>query len=80
MVVILWKLDLQLPMQSVSITTNVVILNPDQTWRSILLVEETGENRKPSTCRKSLTKLYRVHLPMNGVETSRRIYKTSLMK
>ena len=80
MVVILWKLDLQLPMQSVSITTNVVILNPAQTWRSVLLVEETGIHRKPSTCRKSLTKLYRVHLAMNGVETSRRIYKTSLMK
>ena len=28
MVVIVWLLDLQLPMQSVPITTNVVSLNP----------------------------------------------------
>ena len=30
MVVILWELDLQLPMQSVPISTNVVRSNPDQ--------------------------------------------------
>jgi hypothetical protein len=30
MVVIVWKLDLQLPMQSVPITTNVVSSNLDQ--------------------------------------------------
>jgi hypothetical protein len=30
MVVILWKLDLQLPVQSVPITTQVVSLNPAQ--------------------------------------------------
>ena len=29
-VVIIWSLDLQLPMQSVPITTNVVSLNPTQ--------------------------------------------------
>jgi hypothetical protein len=29
-VVIVWSLDLQLPMQSVPITTNVVSLNPTQ--------------------------------------------------
>ena len=35
MVVILWYLDIQLPMQLVSITTNVVISN-SRTWRDIL--------------------------------------------
>ena len=30
MAVIIWQLDLQLPMQSVPITTNVVSLNLDQ--------------------------------------------------
>ena len=30
MVVIAWQLDLQLPMQSVAITTDVVSSNPDQ--------------------------------------------------
>jgi hypothetical protein len=30
MVMILWKLDLQLPVQSVPITTQVVSLNPAQ--------------------------------------------------
>jgi hypothetical protein len=43
--------DLQLPMQSVTITTNIVSWNPATyinisflSWRSVLLVEETGEN------------------------------------
>ena len=38
-VVIVWSLDLQLPMQSVPITTNVVSLNPTQvryTWYNIM--------------------------------------------
>ena len=29
MVLIVWELDLQLPMQTMSMTTNVVSLNPD---------------------------------------------------
>jgi len=33
-VFILWKLDIQLPMQSVPITTNVVISNPAQARRT----------------------------------------------
>ena len=31
MIVIVWQLDLQLPVQSVAFTTDVVSSNPDQT-------------------------------------------------
>jgi len=39
MVMIVWQLDLELPMQSVPITTNIVSLNPPQvrcTWYNIM--------------------------------------------
>jgi hypothetical protein len=36
MVVIVWSLDLQLPVQSVPITTNVVSSNPGQTRCTVL--------------------------------------------
>jgi len=42
-------------------------------WRSVLLVEETGVpgSRKPMTCRKSLTNLSHnvVHLALSGIRT-----------
>jgi hypothetical protein len=37
MVVIVWQLGLQLPMQSVSITTNVVSSNPTQAIQHYLI-------------------------------------------
>ena len=37
---------------------------------SVLFVEETGvPGEKPPTCRKSLTKLYQVHLAIRGIRT-----------
>jgi hypothetical protein len=63
--VIVWKLDLQLHMQSVHITTDVVSSNIDQAEvRSVISDNRGGQfywwrkrrtRKKPPTCRKSLT-------------------------
>jgi hypothetical protein len=81
-IIIIWKLDLQLPVHSVPITTNVVSSNPAQarctsglrvrvmvfnvifnnisaiSWRSVLLVKETGENLWPAASQPDLFTSY----------------------
>jgi hypothetical protein len=38
-------------------------------WRSVLLVEETGENNRPATCHWQTLSLNVVHLALSGIRT-----------